>query len=559
LFDGQRLELESRYAFQEGDIQVNFYRLSDEKFTKFLTDNQLDLFPNHRLAIALNQKQTFLGSIKEKLRINEVSDVSYVSEPDFEQDLNWKNDSVLSSELNFQWENSDWNIDLNAKRFRTVMPELTDPRLSDAQTVQLMPQLLIRSKDQLFWTQNVAARVDMDLSHFYRLSGGGWDRDLLTASTSSDPFRQGIDPIREAVRLTLNPSVYTTFRAWDRIKLVPSLEYKQYFYAFKGLAEPLVRGYPRAQLESSVQFERVFESEDSTLKAIKHVVRPQLTYSLIPMVIQPGGHPFIDQMEYARVNQVSGYNFDNEDIIPLDTTQSNVNYFTPLGHSLAYGITTQLIERDTNPQSKEKTYHTFLDWSLGQSYNFRALREEESSKQPFSRFYSLMSFGWNRWNSFLDYYYTPYLETTDETSRHVYSTGLEYAFIKKLENQLLTFERKVFLNYQHQRSSLQSLYENIKVGVTYSVSDYLIPQVVMTFNLVNRRWQEVITQLTYQSPSECWKLDVGYSQSTFGLSKTDPDGWDGTVTFNLQLNLAGNDFGNLSQAASKTINQISKQ
>ena len=98
---------------------------------------------------------------------------------------------------------------------------------------------------------------------------------------------------------------------------------------------------------------------------IKHLIRPILTYSYIPgspfLKEDPSNHPFLQQIQYATAHNLSGYNFDDYDIVPLDNSPLTSNYFVPLGNSLNLGLTTQWIRRNGAVDSLLPTYLKYID------------------------------------------------------------------------------------------------------------------------------------------------------------------------------------------------------
>jgi hypothetical protein len=78
------------------------------------------------------------------------------------------------------------------------------------------------------------------------------------------------------------------------------------------------------------------------------------------------------------------------------------------------------------------------------------------------------------------------------------------------------------------------------VNAIFSLNDYIMPGASLTYDLLRDRWQQANTTLTFQSPSECWKLDLGLYQNP---CLTQEEGWCTNFRFNLSLNLTGSGFG----------------
>ena len=77
-----------------------------------------------------------------------------------------------------------------------------------------------------------------------------------------------------------------------------------------------------------------------------------------------------------------------------------------------------------------------------------------------------------------------------------------------------------------------------------------MPGAALVYDLLKDRWQEANTNLTFQSPSECWKLDLGLYQNVCPIEKAGDSGWCTNFRFNLSLNLTGSGFGSTGTPAS---------
>lgn len=551
---GHRIEGEARYALAHGGGQANFYQLSDRKFRDYLegqkfTDKK-EGFSTSRWALHVEQGQVLPFGIQEKLRIVDISDSLYLTTVG--PDVPGNGEAYLYSDLSLTHATDKVSAFLFARRYKNILtPSTEDPRGLDPKTVQVFPQVEITSNDKVFFDGKVVGGLSLGATNFQR-TADFFDRDrgdVTTPIPNGDGYRPGIDPIRQATRAKVNPSLYTTFRLADTVAVVPHLNYYQYFYDFHGRVNSLSRGYLHFDTDISMQFERIYDRDPGgEIPRIKHLVRPVLNYSVIPYRTATR-HPFTDQIEYARKNGFTGYNFDNEDIVPLDSTFNNANYFAPQGNAFSYGFTTQLVRKRRAAGSAgaltRYTYDEPLEWSAGQSFNFRELRKDPLLQQPLSRFYSLMTAKFDKGSGYADYYYIPYQAISSDTSRHVYSVGGTWAFAKGT-GRVLAYERSVGASYVFNRSNLQSRTQGVRLNAIFSLNDYIIPAASVSYDLLSSRWQEANTTLTFQSPSECWKLDLGYYQNICPKERPEDSGWCQNFRFNLSLNLTGSGFGSVS-------------
>lgn len=552
---GRRLEWEGRYQFKNGGGTANLYHLNDRTFREYLVTNgytnNKEGFSSSRWGVNVEQNQELFFGIQEKLRIREVSDSLYLSK--VLGDVPGNGESYLTSDLSLSRSTDSVSSFILARRYRNIMTQKADdPRAFDQRTVHVFPQAEITSNDKVFGDGLVVGGLSLGATNFIR-SSGFYDTDLFTPSPGGSGFRPGQDPIRKAMRFKLNPSAYTTFRIADVLSVVPRANYHHYFYDFHGNAAPLSRGYFHYEMDISTQFEKVYDRDPkSEFPKVKHLFRPLLTYSLIPYRRDPS-HPFTNQIEYARKNGFTGYNFDNEDIVPLESNYNNTNYFPPQGNALSYGFTTQILrKRKVNGgvgAMNTFTYDRPVEWTAGQSFNFRELKKEGDFQQPLSRFYSLLTTTFDRATGYFDYYYIPYQARSPDTSRHVVSLGTSWTF-ERGAGRVLAYERSLGLSYSFNRSNLQSQTQSLRFNSVFSINDYIMPGAAISYDMLRSRWQEANTTLTFQSPSECWKLDLGYYQSICEKIRPDDSGWCGSFRFNLSLNLTGSGYGAFGDASS---------
>ncbi|MBC7693723.1 MAG: LPS-assembly protein LptD [Methylotenera sp.] len=552
---GRRAELEGRYSLGDRSSGIaNFYYLNDRTFAEYLNGIGLGN-QSRRYALNVSQSQVLPFEIDEKLRIIEVSDNLYPSKVG---DLPNQQEAFLPSILSLSHATNQVSIFASARRYRNIISTDPDPRKFDVNTVQVFPEAVLTTNDKFLFEGPIAAGITLGATNFTR-AGPDFDRDQLSTPgavfATGTPPRLGIDPLRKATRVSITPSLYTTFRPWDVLSFVPSLQYKQYFYSFHNVAPNLSRSYLLLQLDLSAQLERIYDTDDVNVPKVKHLVRPLLNYSAIPAYTKPR-HPFIDQINYANDRNVSGYNFDNEDIVPLDSTSVASNYFPPQGNALSYGFDTQLIRRKGNVLSDGASYQRSIDLSAGQSLNFRQLREQEGSRKPLSRFFSNLGLEFDKWSGSADYFYIPYQPITDNTSRHLFSGSAAYTFEKAVRQNVLQFERSIAVNYAYNRATSQSQTKNFRGSLIYSLNDYVMPSISISYDLILRKWQEAISRVSFQSPSQCWKFDVSFAQRAAPILNKDRDtGWDTSFGVDLSLNLTGSGFGGVSEVTSKTAAQ----
>ena len=531
---GFRTEWEGRYNLgPRGSATANLYYTRDAKVGSVL--------PN-RWGLKVYQQHELPFGITQKLRIQEISDNLYATE--FKEDMPGLSEASLPSDLSLSRSSDTLSLYAEIRRFRNLLaPEATvngtlkDPVGFDSRTVQLMPRVVATTNDQFFFGLPVATGIALSLSNFARASDF-YDDDESTPSVGV--YDPGVDPVRRGLRTSITPSIYTTLRPWGLFSLVPSAHYRSYFYSFPQPVPSLSRGYLLFQADLSFQLSRIYDTGNPEIPKVRHLIRPHLRYSRIPFVATNGNHPFVQQ-----VQRNNGYVFDSQDVVPLSTPPSLTNYFTPLGDSLAYGVTTQLIRRRGLLGEPGAQYQTMAELSAQQTFNLMEFQRPEEQRVPFSRFESALLLNFDKWSSSTQYNFYPDLDRLIRTATnsvlgatpHELSTGIKYTWEKGFHQEVLAFERSFSLNYAYSRISTYT--SNATAALTYSLSDYVMPAISASYSFVGNKFLKAASSVTFQSPSKCWRFNVTSSWEIGTNSQLfNPD---------ITLNLTGLGFGGVSE------------
>ena len=542
---GNRFEWEGRYALSPTSFaKANYYYLTDKTF------------PVNRWAFDIQQVQDLPYGIMEKLRFTELSDNIYPFQ--LGDDVpRAGGEAVLPSNLSFSRGSSDVSAFVAFQRNRNLLNSTPgDSRAQllqfDPRTVQALPTAVVTTNDKFLGDTPFIGGLSVGFSNFTRTSGP-FDYD---PSFNGVPFgtapppglapRPGIDPIREATRLSVTPSLYTSFRAFDVLSIVPSLQYRQYFYNFSNNIPNLNRGYLLFQTDLSTQLERIYDfPDDPDTPRAKHLIRPLLTYSFIPVINDNNGNPFVQQIKQnqpGRTTFTPGYNFDDNDIVPYSYQPTSANYFVPLGNSLAYGFTTQWIRRNGAVDAETPTYQNTAEFSAGQAINFLELTHPEDPGTPhiFTRLFSGLTLNYKQFTSQTTYYYYP--DVFPVSSRSTISTGATYIFERSLHQRVLTYDRSISLGYTFNK--VNGVTSNFTGALNYSLNDYILPTGTMSYGFEpTPQLYGASLGLALQSPSRCWKMTASaiYTVGIPGIS----------YGLDLSLNLTGQGFGGVTELANQ--------
>jgi hypothetical protein len=289
------------------------------------------------------------------------------------------------------------------------------------------------------------------------------------------------------------------------------------------------------KVDFSFQIERIFTNDDPNYPRIKHLIRPTFTYSWIPRgTIQEPDHPFVRQMQ-----RVDGYNFDNSDRIPFNNSPTQLNYFIPLGNSLTYGVTSQLIRRAGALDRPGASYQNLVEFHSGQTMNINEFKKPEGEREPFSRAFGTLITNFNNWTSNTNYFYYPYLVPRQ---RHVLRTSIGYVFERGIHQGVLQFDRSVNLGYYY--SKVGAVSSGLNASIRFSINDYVLPSYFVNYDFVSKQALTTGGSLTFQSPSRCWLITLAYTQSI------DRPGIQWAPQFS--LNLTGSGFFNVQQVGTRT-------
>lgn len=542
---GLRLEWEGRYTLTDksgGGINL-FY--NDWKYQS-ATDPIITRGLGARWSAAMNQTQELPFGIMEKLYVREVSDTY---NPDFFLgDIPRNGNPYLSSELSFSKSSPNFSGFIEFKRTRNMLLESTkDLRTFDDRTVQLSPRVLLTTNDQKIAGTPLVTGFSVGLSHYDRPIGF-FDLDPDRESTDVNAYIRGVDPIRKAIRVNFQPSIYTTLRPFGGFSLVPSAQYRYNVYHFGNSVESLGRGYALLKADFSFQLEKTFDTKNPLAPRVKHLLRPLFTYNFIPTVQSPASHPFIDQIEKQRtksdgtlVGPISSYVFDNNDFIPFNVTRNFQSFQIPLGNSLTYGFVTQVIRRNGHLAQSSASYEKLFEFTATQNINFLQFSETPARRIPFSRLQSSMYLASGRWSWSTEYQLIPDIEKYQRPWADAFTVNSGFSYtLASSSRGVLAFNRSVTLGTSYNPGFLSKTIA-LNAGVTYSLSDYIMPSVSLAYDLTGMVWISQGFNLTLQDTSQCWQLSSGFFRNNMG-------GFG--VSFDIKINLTGSGFGNITDAAS---------
>ena len=541
---GTRLEWEGRYTLSPRAAgQANFYETNDKTFATIR---------RNRWGLNVVQSDELPFGIDEHFKLSEVGDTFYPI--DFPTDIATNGNVALISDFILNYGTSDISAYIDFKRVRNLINLSSSDQVGqftsfDSTTVQELPTAAATTNDRFILGTPIAAGLSMGVSNFTRGSGP-FDYDPIrfgqtagVQNPGSGPFVPGEDPFVRRRAFPIRRRFSTTLRPFDVIDFIPSATYYGYYYSFHNAAPNLNRGYLLLQADLSTQLERIYDTPDPDRPKQKHLIRPMLTYSNIPIIQEDRTHPFLKQIQYAQTNGTSGYNFDDHDIVPVDQSPSLQDYFDPLGNSLAYGFDTQLITRNGAVDNPSPGYTTNVELTGGETLNFKQFEYSAQDRQPFSRLFSTSNMSFGHYSSGTTYYYYPYAAVASGEWRNVISTTQSWIFERAVHQHILTYDRSISLNFsQNQVGCTTGGCGTLDLSgqLAFSLNDYFLPTAYADYSFVSHSLNTAGLGLAFQSPASCWKVTMNVDYTV----QTHTTAWSP----NFLLNLSGSGFGTMSDA-----------
>jgi LPS-assembly protein len=515
---GLRLEWEGRYALAD--------RSKGGLKTFFVNDSKPDAPIKKRWGFAALASQELGWDWHSRLRWYNISD--NLAPIHFSEDTPGFGEPALGSDLTLFQTSRIGSASVEARWYRNLFaltPTRTLLHEFDPNMVQVVPRASFYSQNFSLFKSRTFAGFRFEASRFVR---GSDPFDYLpdrTGAPITRPFDPTQDILREGTRMIFAPSIYTTLRPLPWLSVVPSAEFRGYYYAFPAAGtvpvDPLFRNYLLTQVEASMQLEKIYTLDSQYYSKIKHTLRPSLQYSLIPYLSEDSTHPFVHQISNPDRGRIE-YAFDTQDIVPLDTGPQVTNAFTPLGHSLTYGLSSNLVRKEAFGNGD---YHRFFDVFVGQSFDIREYRKLPERRKPWAPFRLAMSGNHlNNVYASVKYDYFPdvrrYAGGDQEGVRpHRWQVGSGWVFERSTRYGILAYERSVNLDY-YSSALPGSFLSQVTARFVFSINDYLMPTFFTTLNLDPKpiRTDPVTGSLVPAIPLfQDIRLDVGASESPLDL------------------------------------------
>ena len=133
----------------------------------------------------------------------------------------------------------------------------------------------------------------------------------------------------------------------------------------------------------------------------------------------------------------------------------------------------------------------------------------------------------------------PYARADAPSNRNKVSANVAWSWEKGLRKRVLEFDRSFSLGYQFDRLDGINRIKNVNGTVRFSITDSILPYAGVDYHLRTEagdpsKIQRANAGVTFQSLSQCWRVNMNLSQSIERPGTT--------FDLDLALNLAGEGF-----------------
>ena len=404
----------------------------------------------------------------------------------FNRDLDDFNDPIRTNQLNF---NKLWpRYSLNAQLRYDLDSTIRNTHNPDT-TLQQLPVVEFDGVKQRISTSRYFYNLNSQYIYYWREDGKRTQR--------LDAHPRFYMPLQFKPFVNLEPSVGLRETLWRTDKEEFGPEDKKFYH----------RELYDAGLDLFTEIYGVFQTGGKSIEAVKHTIRPQITYEFIPDVKQDD-LPYFDSTDRIVNENRLIYSLTN-----TLTSKTNQNSNFKVSHRVAQENAT-IVDSNTR-----YNYNDFFRFELLQSYDIK-VPEGNDPDRPFSPI-----------EARLDFVPGKYISVDADAQWSVYDMGL-------LSHNIATNfwdgrGDSLYVEYRYTKDSdeitlnpTQSLYADLQIRVTDSLSvsaDY-------EYNFLENTRVQTGIGINYKA--QCWSFEGRISDST-GIDKSQ------NLDYEFRINLFG--------------------
>jgi lipopolysaccharide assembly outer membrane protein LptD (OstA) len=564
------VEFRSAYA-PESDTNIYYFHINDKKFANTLINDE-PLKEKNRHGLRMENDFKLSEATYTKMQVMYATDQNVPR--DFPDEMPGRAEPALENKLLFTTHTNNFAYNGTASYYENLLSK--NPLDRNREQLQRLPELdisIAKTKFSSFMFESDASYLNV-----YR-TGKTFD------DTNGNQVFDNNDFIRTGQRFDVYPRLSMPLS--NRFfKLTPEIGARYDYYALPQVSSAK-RAYAEMNTTLSSEISSVFQrNPDRQYRAIKHVIEPFVTYSVIPNVYQTAS-PFFD----ATSNGVNAPRFDSIDNIgrtntitygisnrllakyiknfvssPISKSEvvkpgsaattcqncADISKDTP--GDIMSGSTQEFLGlRGQAPsEGKKNNTHTELSdeefsilqpfqWSLSQSYNLI-----DKTGKPFGYLYSDMLASYEWMTLLLSNFYNIYTRKMGVNSRLRFTGASDGPLAKKY----------VELSYYNNKTDPTVSIDQLKLLFGFSLWRFGTNVSFILNNNIKGKFsdklQDKYFDLVYQPPANCWFLRLAVD------APYDRPGINTTITFNLLISGQAVGFGAGQGLFGKTVDNVTR-
>lgn len=436
---GEKAMLEYRYMLNEtssGNFNGAF--LSDRAFRD---DSRLQNFQSaeqrgqdiSRWFVKYDHYYDMPDDYVQRVQVNLASDLQYPK--DFDTETLNHGDPAMENRVSLTKNESQQHWSIDTSYYVNLLQ--SNPLAGNQNAVHRVPEIRYSRTRQKLGDTKFLYTFDADYSNFSR-AGQGFDNMSLTPDgkvryltnvrslptydqvADSELVQDGIydpqtDLLRTGQRLDLNASVFRTLNLGDTFDVLPTLAYRETYYAFNaGENRNNIRRYLRASVSTKTTFSRVFEtSNEPRATKYKHEFQPEVIATAIPWIQHPQ-HPF-----FGRDEGDGGF-YSTDRITDADLVSPYGLQFDYYDRIYDRGLVTfafnnKVIQKMWNGDTPD--YLQIANFKIFQSYDTYQANLRNPTREPWSNITAILDVRLPHFQTYTSLDYFPPQKVTNISSR----------------------------------------------------------------------------------------------------------------------------------------------
>ncbi len=495
--------------------QLNTGYFWDREFSNSGKNNDITSKENRAFVRYSHYFQT-KHDIINRMEVNYITDLRYLR--DFPEDTIEPGFSSLENNFSLT-KNFDNHHISAAVNFNQNLVK-ADPFAKDDNAIHKYPEIKYSLLQHQIKNTGLLFNLNFDYVNFFRF--GKFFDDVCTSTnpcndgqsittdvprkidTEGDKvFDPAVDIIRAGQRFDFQPTLTYPFQLFKVLDFEASLAMRETFYAFnldresKALIDSTTsRSYLEPKISAKTQFSRVYgNSQNIDSKLYKHIITPEIQYSILDMIQEPDHTFFGDftELDFDLTNQP----IVDDDLWGDNSIQFDYEDRVSEKRLVTFNLTNRIIQKDWI--NNEPFYKEVFYLKLSQSYDF--FRNRDDDPKPWTRLLATTKIRLDN------------LQLTSISDYNPYENKLN-----NLANLRVTSRTGEFLQFSHQyllkesdgfRHSTRTEFASVDAGFR---SRYIDFSGGLEYSLVKNDVRAWRYKAILKPPGQCFKLIFSHWQ-----------------------------------------------